>query len=378
MNNKMKNKEKAKLIDSFLNGLRESSFASSIAEVLEMKRKPSTENIDKFKIIEYEIERLGLVEFVRGGDNSTLDGQKYYFISGKGLDLVSKGKSSLELLGEDEQIIKMNSEVENWDKRIFLAHASEDKNKVRDLYKKLKSNGFNPWLDEEDLNPGEKWDDVIKEAIKKSRIFLACLSQKSIKKNGYVQRELKLALEHFEEKAPGVIYFIPTLLEEVEIPNISVGTMKIQDYQAVKIYEEFGFRKLVLHLKKELNEFDFKKIDEESSLEDVVDEKLKKRSEVKKFNKVSDLFQDISFVMLIKNLIEIEEKLDHIRGKLSWRTLSSHSKQHENEIKELEAEEVLLMKKSEEIEQEVRINFGEKVSYIIQELMITYKEKSKK
>ncbi|MBK9044712.1 MAG: toll/interleukin-1 receptor domain-containing protein [Saprospiraceae bacterium] len=61
-----------------------------------------------------------------------------------------------------------------WDNVIFLAHATEDKGKVRELYQILKENNLNPWLDEVNLNPGEKWEDSIKEAIKKSQIFLRC------------------------------------------------------------------------------------------------------------------------------------------------------------------------------------------------------------
>ena len=39
--------------------------------------------------------------------------------------------------------------------RIFLAHAREDKPQVRDLYDRLKERGFDPWLDEIDLIPGQ-------------------------------------------------------------------------------------------------------------------------------------------------------------------------------------------------------------------------------
>jgi hypothetical protein len=39
------------------------------------------------------------------------------------------------------------------DARIFLAHASEDKHLVRDIYSKLSVRGFKPWLDEKNLLP---------------------------------------------------------------------------------------------------------------------------------------------------------------------------------------------------------------------------------
>lgn len=141
----------------------------------------------------------------------------------------------------------------NWNKTIFLAHASEDKKRVRELYKKLKESGLEPWLDEEDLMPGVKWDDKIKEAIKKSRFFMACFSKNSISKSGYIQKELRLALSELEQKAPDVIYFIPALIDDVELPNITVGTINLRDYHAVKIFNDKMLIKLISHLQKQVN-----------------------------------------------------------------------------------------------------------------------------
>ena len=46
--------------------------------------------------------------------------------------------------------------------QIFLCHASEDKAQVRKVYQCLKRiDGFEPWLDEEDLLPGQDWGLVI-------------------------------------------------------------------------------------------------------------------------------------------------------------------------------------------------------------------------
>ncbi len=141
----------------------------------------------------------------------------------------------------------------NWDKIIFLAHANEDKPYIRKLYKKLKDNGLEPWLDEEDLMPGVKWDDKIEEAIKNARFFLACLSTHSVSKTGYVQKELRMALRELERKAPGAIYFIPVLIEDIELPNITVGTISLKDYQAAKIFDEKGLQKLIESLKQHIN-----------------------------------------------------------------------------------------------------------------------------
>ena len=105
--------------------------------------------------------------------------------------------------------------------KIFLAHASEDKEQVRNLYAKLAKRGFKPWLDEVDLLPGQNWQVEISRSIRESDIFIACLSQASVKKHGYVQREFRSALATYAEKPPGSIYLIPLKLDDCEFPTIS-------------------------------------------------------------------------------------------------------------------------------------------------------------
>jgi hypothetical protein len=64
--------------------------------------------------------------------------------------------------------------------QIFIAHANEDKPQIRELYGKLKAAGYRPWLDEEELLPGQNWREEIPKALKNSDLFLACLSSTSI------------------------------------------------------------------------------------------------------------------------------------------------------------------------------------------------------
>ena len=100
----MNSEEKAKYIDIFLKGLNESSFPNSLAGIIEMKQFPSKENRDNFKLLEYELEKHGLVQLIRGRDNSTLNGQCEYLISGKGLEYVLNDKSTIELFQNNDKI----------------------------------------------------------------------------------------------------------------------------------------------------------------------------------------------------------------------------------------------------------------------------------
>ncbi|NEN98379.1 MAG: toll/interleukin-1 receptor domain-containing protein [Moorea sp. SIO3I7] len=100
--------------------------------------------------------------------------------------------------------------------QIFLAHASEDKPQVLKLYERLKAKGYKPWLDEKNLIPGQNWREEIPNAIKQSQIFIACLSQNSVSKQGYVTIEFRLALNKYAETPPGTIYLIPLKLHDCE------------------------------------------------------------------------------------------------------------------------------------------------------------------
>lgn len=135
--------------------------------------------------------------------------------------------------------------AEEKDFQIFLCHASSDKENVRRIYKWLKTEGFNPWLDEEDLRPGQDWDFEIRKAVKKSAIVLVCLSASSVGKTGYVQREIKLALDTADEQPEGTIFIIPGRLEDCELPE------RLKKYHRSDLFKESDCRKLVETLKTE-------------------------------------------------------------------------------------------------------------------------------
>jgi hypothetical protein len=123
--------------------------------------------------------------------------------------------------------------------RIFICHASEDKGMAQNLYERLAHDGQTPWMDTEDLLPGTDWDREIRIAVKSSRFFLACISSHSVTKTGYVQREIRLALNAAEERPEGEIYIIPVLLEPCEIP------LRLSRWHSVQLFSPEGYEKLL-------------------------------------------------------------------------------------------------------------------------------------
>ncbi len=121
--------------------------------------------------------------------------------------------------------------------RVFLSYAREDKEQAASLYAKLKQHGFKPWMDEEDLLPGQSWRTTIQKAIRQADVFLVLLSRHSSKR-GYVQKEIRLGIETWEERPEGDIFLIPALVEPTEIPE------RLREIHPVYLYEKEGFRRL--------------------------------------------------------------------------------------------------------------------------------------
>jgi len=104
--------------------------------------------------------------------------------------------------------------------RVFLCHASQDKPIVRELYQRLTAEGWiDPWLDEEKLLPGHEWDMEIEKAVETADAVIVFLSNNSVTKEGYVQKELRKVLDVADEKPEGTIFIIPVRFDNCLIPS---------------------------------------------------------------------------------------------------------------------------------------------------------------
>ena len=139
--------------------------------------------------------------------------------------------------------------------QIFLAHASEDKKEVRKLYELLLQRGYHPWLDEKDLMPGQNWRTEIPKAIKNSDFVILCLSNTSVQKQGYLQREFRLALDKYAEKTPGTIFLIPLKFNDCQVPDLQLPDVgvNLRDLQWVNYWESDGLERLLRAIEYQLN-----------------------------------------------------------------------------------------------------------------------------
>ncbi|MBE0669877.1 MAG: SUMF1/EgtB/PvdO family nonheme iron enzyme [Anaerolineales bacterium] len=132
--------------------------------------------------------------------------------------------------------------------RVFLCHSSNDKPAVRELYQKLRAEPWiQPWLDEEELYPGQDWNMEIEKAVEAADAIIVCISKGSITKEGYVQRELRIVLDYADYKPEGTLYLMPVRLEECDPPR------RLRPWQYADYFEgqrERGLERLLVSLKR--------------------------------------------------------------------------------------------------------------------------------
>lgn len=129
--------------------------------------------------------------------------------------------------------------------QIFFCYATEDKDKVDDIYLLMKDAGLNPWMDKppppfqlNGISLGHNWKSVIRKKIRESAYFIAFLSPASVGKKGYVQKEYIFALDAMGEMPPGQTFLIPALLEECTPPETIVDSIQMRDLQWINLQEE--------------------------------------------------------------------------------------------------------------------------------------------
>lgn len=125
---------------------------------------------------------------------------------------------------------------------VFLIHAHSDREAVHKLYARLIKDGIHAWLDVENLQPGQDWQQEIRKAILKSDVVIVCLSHSFNAKQGYRHEELKLALEKAKLIIDNV-FIIPVRLEKCDMPET------LRHLQRVDMFETGGYKKLLQALR---------------------------------------------------------------------------------------------------------------------------------
>jgi hypothetical protein len=84
---------------------------------------------------------------------------------------------------------------------------------------------------------------VIPDAVRSADVVLVCISSRSVNKEGYLQKEIRYALDAADEKPAETIFVIPVRLEECTIPR------QLSRWQWVDLFEADGYDRLLRSLR---------------------------------------------------------------------------------------------------------------------------------
>lgn len=122
-------------------------------------------------------------------------------------------------------------------KQVFLSYASEDLEKIQNLYRALEARNVSVWFDKIDLGPG-RWKPQIRRAIARSSYFVICLSLAALRKTGdepgFQDEELNTAFEIALAQDEHLFTIIPVRLE-----NVERGDNRLSVYQQYDLFEDW-------------------------------------------------------------------------------------------------------------------------------------------
>jgi hypothetical protein len=139
-------------------------------------------------------------------------------------------------------------EEEPEEERIFISYAHADQQEVLKIHQVIKQAGYNPWIDKYDIAVGEKWERAIEKAVKNCTLFVACISKNSFDRRGWIQKEIKHALEQIDFLLDDDIFIIPLRLEDTKktLPE------RLESIQALNYFEPDGPERLLAAIEEAL------------------------------------------------------------------------------------------------------------------------------
>ncbi len=131
----------------------------------------------------------------------------------------------------------------------FLCYAKENSTAVREFREHMKAEPWiDPWFDEEDILPGQMWEERVTEAVHNSHAVIVFLSSIAVKSEGFFQKELKLALDAAAEKPDGTIFIIPIRLDACDVPERLMPYQYV-DYFGDEAHKDHVYSSLIAALK---------------------------------------------------------------------------------------------------------------------------------
>jgi len=125
--------------------------------------------------------------------------------------------------------------------KVFISYVRENIKNVTRLVETLKAHEVDVWFDKTHLKPGDRWTNVIRREIAQGDFFIACFSDEYNKRTkSYMNEEITQAIEQLRQRPSDQPWFIPALLSDCEIPDISIGAGEtLRSFHWVTLYDDW-------------------------------------------------------------------------------------------------------------------------------------------
>jgi hypothetical protein len=117
--------------------------------------------------------------------------------------------------------------------KVFLSYGREDEQPTKTLRDHLRKHGFDVWFDRDSILPGQRWKPAIVGAIRSADAVVVLLSKRSSNRRGFLNKEIREALDVVDEQPDSKPFLIPARLDDCEFPQLG-------DFQRVDMFPNWS------------------------------------------------------------------------------------------------------------------------------------------
>ena len=122
--------------------------------------------------------------------------------------------------------------------RVFIIYAHQDKKDAQLVADWLRQEGFDPWVDTEQIAAGQQWKEAIRSGLEGSGAALLLVTPNLDSSQGSTASEIRRAMAELRSKDRQLSPVIPVILQDADVPPM------MRDVQAVSFQDEAGRTKI--------------------------------------------------------------------------------------------------------------------------------------
>jgi cellulose biosynthesis protein BcsQ len=125
--------------------------------------------------------------------------------------------------------------------RVFISYVREDSDIVDRIAGELRSHDIGVWLDRTSLEVGDRWKEVVREAIRNGDYFLACFSPAyDSRGRTYMNEELIIAVQELRLRPRDRRWFLPITLGSCRIPHHPISAAEtLEDIHCIDFTDDW-------------------------------------------------------------------------------------------------------------------------------------------